>query len=104
MNTTTVSSGEQIAHHETLNVKVRYAASGKPYVNPKANPDETLAALKQQVLQFFGLVEGEVDGGRKVYFLTYGGVQQTDLSIQLKQLAQGEHHLELNLIEQFIQG
>jgi hypothetical protein len=101
---TIASSSEQNAHHETLNVKVRYAASGKPYVNPKANPDETLATLKQQVLQFFGLVEGEVDGGRKEYILTYQGVQQTDLSVKLGQLANGEHHLEMNLIEQFIQG
>jgi hypothetical protein len=101
---TIASSSEQNAHHETLNVKVRYAASGKPYVDPKASPDETLATLKQQVLQFFGLVEGEVDGGRKEYILTYQGVQQTDLSIRLGLLAQGEHHLEMNLIEQFIQG
>jgi hypothetical protein len=101
---TIASSSEQNAHHETLTVKVRYAASGKPYVDPKASSNETLATLKQQVLVFFGLVEGNVDGGHKVYVLTSQGVQQTDLSVQLGQLAQGAHHLELNLIEQFIQG
>jgi len=101
---TIASSSEQNAHHETLNVNVRYAASGKPYVDPKASANETLSTLKQQVLVFFGLVEGDVDGGHKVYFLTYKGVQQTDLLMQLGQLAQSAHHLELNLIEQFIQG
>lgn len=103
MNTTTATS-EQHAHHETLNVKVRYAASAKPYVDHKANSNESLATLKQKVLNHFGLVEGDVDGGRKVYILTYQGVQQTDLSVQLGQLAEGKHHLEMNLIEQFIQG
>jgi hypothetical protein len=101
---TIATTSEQSARHETLNVKVRYAASGKPYVDPKASPSETLATLKQQVLHFFGLVEGDVDGGRKEYILTYQGIQQTDLSMRLEQLAHGEHHLEMNLIEQFIQG
>jgi hypothetical protein len=100
----TVPAVEQMGHHESLNVKVRYAAVAKPYEDPSAESTESLAILKHRVLDHFGLVEGDVDGGRKEYVLTYQGEQQTDLSVTLGKLAEGKHHLEMNLIEHFIQG
>jgi len=91
-------------HHEFLHVQVRYLAVKKPYDDPEAKSSETLATLKHRVLHHFGLVEGDVDGGRKEYVLTYKGEQQTDLSVTLEKLAEGKHRLEMNLIEHFIQG
>jgi len=56
------------------------------------------------VLNFFGLVEGEVEGGRKEYAFSAYGVVQSNLAETLGHLAQGKHELELKLLEQFIQG
>lgn len=99
------SAGAEVAHHhDTLVLRVRYLASPKPYVEPKAALTETLATLKPVILGHFGLVEGAVDGGRKEYAFAAGGIVQTNLSETLGHLAQGKHELELSLLEQFIQG
>jgi len=99
------SAGVEVAHHlDTLNLHVRYLASPKPYVDPKALLTETLGELKPVVLKYFGLVEGPVDGGRKEYAFSAHGVIQSNMSETLGNLAQGKHQLELKLLEQFIQG
>jgi hypothetical protein len=98
------SQGEHIAHHETLHVEVRYLAVKDPYKDHSAKSSETLATLKARVLLHFGLEEGNVDGGRKEYFLVYEGVQLTDLAIALGTLAKEKRHLDMKLIEHFIQG
>lgn len=102
--TVVIPSDDKLVHHDTLVVRVRYVAAPKPYVDPKAAVGETLAELKSQVLQHFGLVEGDVDGGRKVYVFSAHDVIQTDLSVTLGNLARGKHELEMNLLEQFVQG
>jgi hypothetical protein len=99
------SAGDDVAHHhDTLVLHVRYLASQKLYSDPKAPPAETLGTLKPVVLNFFGLVEGPVDGGRKEYAFSANGVIQSNLAETLANLAQGKHELELKLLEQFIQG
>jgi len=99
------SAGDEVArHHDTLVLRVRYLASPKPYVEAKAPPSETLATLKPVVLNHFGLVEGPVDGGRKEYAFSAHGVIQSNLNETLGDLAHGKHELELQLLEQFIQG
>jgi hypothetical protein len=98
------STGEHVAQHETLHVEVRYLAVKDPYKDPSAKSSETLGTLKARVLRHFGLEEGNVDGGRKEYFLVYEGTQLTELSITLGDLAKGKRHLEMKLIEHFTQG
>lgn len=103
MNTTT-PGGEAAPHQQDLVVQVRYLAAGKPYVDPKTNENETLAQLKPAVLSYFGLVEGDVDGGRKTYAFSLDGKILSDLSVTLMSLANGKHRIEFTLLEQFIQG
>lgn len=102
MNTKT--SSEAASHSATLVVQVRYLAAGHPYVDPHAQTSETLAQLKPKVLNHFGLEEGSVEGGTKQYAFSQDGVLLTDLSANLGSLANGKHKIELNLLEQFIQG
>ena len=56
------------------------------------------------MLTHFGLVEGEANGGRKEYALAAHGLVQSNLAETLATLAAGKQTLELNLLEQFIQG
>lgn len=98
------TGGELARDRDTLVLRVRYLASPRPYVDPNASPSETLATLKPVVLNYFGLVEGVVDGGRKEYAFSAHGVIQSNLDESLGHLAQGKHELELKLLEQFIQG
>lgn len=104
MNIVEPSSEELARPHGTLALRVRYLASPRPYVEPRAPLTETLATLKPKVLQFFGLVEGDVEGGRKEYAFSAHGVIQSNLAETLGHLAHGKHELEMKLLEQFIQG
>lgn len=102
------STSDDVARHlDTLVLSVRYLASPKPYVQRQAPLTETLATLKPIVLDFFGLSEGDVDGGRKEYAFSAFGVIQSNLGETLGNLlarGKNEHELELKLLEQFIQG
>ncbi len=101
----TQTEGDEVAHRiKTLVLRVRYLASPKPFVDPKAEPATTLALLKPKMLAHFGLTEGDANGGRKEYAFAAHGVIQSNLSITLGELAHGKHELELKLLEQFIQG
>jgi hypothetical protein len=102
--TTVIASDDKLVHHDTLVLRVRYIAARQPYVDPKAAESETLAELKPQVLKHFGLVEGDVEGGRKVYVFSVNDVIQTDLTVTLGSLAHRPHTLAMDLLEQFIQG
>lgn len=104
MNIVETSSEELARPHGTLALRVRYLASPRPYLEPRAPLTETLATLKPKVLTFFGLMEGEVEGGRKEYAFSAHGAIQSNLAETLGQLAHGKHELELKLLEQFIQG
>lgn len=99
------SQGDDLAlRHDTLVLRVRYLPVPKPYIEPKARGEETLAELKVRMLTHFGLVEGEANGGRKEYAFAAHGLIQTNLGETLATLAAGKQNLELNLLEQFIQG
>ena len=86
-----------------LNVQVRYVAVAAPFVD-KVAPELTLATFKPTVLTHFGLVEGNVDGGSKVYNFTFNKTVLTDLSVTLGSLAGGDRQVKLGLVEQLIQG
>ena len=100
---TEIQEGHKADHH-SIAVRVRYIGAQKPYFDAHAKPAETLAALKQAVLSFFGLVEGSVENGSKVYVFAHDGVELTNLSQTLGQLATEGHELKLDLLEQFEQG
>lgn len=89
---------------QTLSLRVRYIASRKPYEDPKASKNDTLAAIKPNVLIFFKLKEGPVEGGTKTYLFAHNSVVQTDPSLTLGKLAEGKEELKLDLIERFEQG
>jgi hypothetical protein len=104
MNAIVSGSDDVARHHTTLALRVRYLAVPQPYVDPNAPAAETLGQVKAQVLTHFGLVEGDANGGRKEYALAVGGVIQSDLSATIGTVAAGKQTLELNLLEQFVQG
>ncbi len=102
---TEIQEGQQLAHHsKTLVIRVRYITARKKFVDSKAPQEESLAALKPRVLEFFELVEGSVDGGSKTYYFALDGIVQTDQQATLGSLADGKHELKLDLIERFEQG
>mgnify|MGYP000013376727 CR=1 FL=1 len=96
--------GDAAHHHNPLVVQVRYLAASRPYIEPQANGEETVAQLKPRVLTFFGLAEGDVDGGRKQYAFSFDGTILTDLNVTLASLAGNKHRVDLTLVEQFVQG
>lgn len=100
---TEIEEGHKAEQH-SIAVRVRYIGAQKPYIDAHAKSDETLAALKQQVLSFFGLVEGSVENGTKVYVFSHDGVELTNLSQTLGQLSSEGHEIKLDLLEQFEQG
>ena len=87
-----------------LEVNVRYPAAAKPFVDPKADPQETLASLKTRVLEAFHLKETQDPNQSVLYFLYYGDVKLEDLSQTLGHIACDEHVLKLKLVQQIIQG
>lgn len=101
--TTKIEEGHKAEQH-LIAVRVRYIGAQKPFIDEHAKSDETLAALKQRVLSFFGLVEGSVENGTKVYVFSHNSVELTNLSQTLGQLATEDHEIKLDLLEQFEQG
>ena len=89
---------------KTVVLNVRYISARHPFLDPKAERTETLAALKPRVLTFFHLVEGPVDGGVKSYIFAHDQTELKDMSVTLGSLAGERHELKLNLIERFEQG
>jgi hypothetical protein len=104
MNTAIKEGHQPAGHHHTIEVRVRYIGAHKHYVDLHAKVDETLATLKHHVLGFFGLVEGAVNNGTKVYTFAHDDIELTNLSQTLGQLANGKHEVKLDLLEQFEQG
>ncbi len=91
-------------HPKEINVHVRYVAAPKPFVDPRAKPEETLQSLKSRVLQAFELKEIQ-DGNQTVLYFLYKEDQKLEnLTVTLAQLV-GEHHeLKLRLVQQIVQG
>ena len=104
MSTTDIAGDGLARPLETLLLRVRYLASPRPYVEPRVDDSETLAALKPRVLQHFGLAEGDANGGRKEYVFADDGVIQTNLNVTVGALSDGKRTLLLTLLEQFVQG
>lgn len=104
MDTSIQNGAKATPSKNSLVVKVRYLAVGRPFVEPKADSNESLASLKPRVLGFFELAEGTANGGTKVYQFVHGSEVLTDLSVTLGSIAEGKKEVDLMLIEQFEQG
>ena len=89
---------------ESLVFDVRYIGAKKHFHDPHASAHATLAHEKPEVLTFFALKETPNEAGGKIYILSEGGKPITDLSQTLGHLAHGKHELQLDLIEQLVQG
>lgn len=99
------NTGKTSAHqNQDVVLRVRYAPAKAPYVDPKVSLTTTLADVKAIALKNFGLTEGTVDGGTKIYQLSFDDIVQTNLSAMLSSLETHGKQLELLLIEQFVQG
>ncbi len=103
-NETAIAEDRKAAHRATLNLHVRYISARQPFIDSKADPDETLAGLKPRVLAFFGLTEGSADGGTKTYTFAHDGEVLADPNATLAALAGDKHVLKLDLLERFEQG
>lgn len=89
----------------TLKVIVHYAAAKKPYEQEDARRNETVGTLKTNVLDTFGLKEGQhSDGNTYTYTLFHHKTPLENLSETLGQVAGDEHTLELKLSQQVTQG
>lgn len=86
-----------------ITLSVRYVAKSKPFKG-SFPPDTALGATKSTVLDFFGLKEGDIGGGTKVYYFVHQEEKVSDLSVTLKSLAGRARALELKLVEQLTQG
>jgi hypothetical protein len=89
----------------TLKVIVHYAAAKKPYEQDHASRNETVGTLKTNVLNAFGLKEGQhTDGNTYTYTLFRHKTPLENLSETLGQVAGDEHTLDLKLSQQVTQG
>jgi len=89
----------------TLKVIVHYAAAKKPYQQEHASRSETVGTLKTNVLNAFGLKEGQhSDGNTYTYTLFHHKTPLENLTETLGQVAGEEHTLELKLSQQVTQG
>jgi hypothetical protein len=84
-------------------VRVRYAPVKQPFTENHTPQTDTLADVKARALAHFHLSEGSVDGGSKTYSLSLNGEVQTNLSLNVGDLAE-HRQLSLLLVEQFTQG
>lgn len=90
---------------ETLKVIVHYAAAKKPYEQDHASRNETVGTLKTNVLNAFGLKEGQhTDGNTYTYTLFHHKTPLENLTETLGQVAGDQHTLELKLSQQVTQG
>jgi hypothetical protein len=96
------AAGHGGPEHTTVRVKVKYAASGKPYENPAVAKEQTIGALKLLVLAHFGLVEGANAGGA-TYVLLHAR-QELSLDQTVGAVAGAAEALELTLSQILVQG
>jgi hypothetical protein len=89
----------------TLKVIVHYAAAAKPYEQDHASRQETVGALKTNVLKAFGLTEGQhSDGNTYTYTLYDHKTPLENLNETLGHVVGEKHTLELKLSQQVTQG
>jgi hypothetical protein len=90
---------------ETLKVVVHYIAAAKPYEKDHVSRHETVGGLKTNVLDAFGLKEGQhSDGNTYTYTLYDHKMPLEDLAETLGRVAGDRHTLELKLSQQVTQG
>lgn len=89
----------------SLKVIVHYAAAAKPFVQDHASRQETVGTLKTNVLNAFGLKEGQhADGNTYTYTLYHHKTPLENLNETLGRLAGDKPTLELKLSQQVTQG
>lgn len=99
------TSSKDSGHHRTVNLKVTYTAAAKPYHEPQAPLDETLATVKASALNAFHLTEGPLPDGRiRTFKLFHGRDELLDLSKTVGELAGQAETLDLKLTEYIVQG
>jgi len=102
---TVEASSKDSGHHRTINLNVTYTAAAKPYHEPEAPFDETLAAVKANALNAFHLTEGPLPDGRvRTFKLFHGRDELLDLSKTVGELAGHAEALDLKLTEYIVQG
>lgn len=102
MSSSQPSAAEHAAQH--LTVQVRFPAAPRPFVDPHADPLETIAHLQARVLSAFGLTETSGPGGQPLYLLYFADARLDDPNRTLGQIAGHAHELKLKLVQQLIQG
>lgn len=91
-------------HPNHINVTVRYPAATKPFVDPHADPHETVEHLKARVLDAFQVQEIRTPDSSTLYFLFHDNQRLDNPSATLLEIADSEHHVKLRLVQQIIQG
>jgi hypothetical protein len=92
-------------HGDKFRVTVHFVAAGEPFKDDNADRNETVGHLKQRVLTYFDLTEGQTpDGNITTYTLYHQKTPLENMNQTLGDVA-GEHNvLQLKLSQQIIQG
>lgn len=86
-------------------VIVHYVAAEEPFKDKAANPTETVGELKARVLAAFGLSEGSTpDGNSATYTLHHHKTVLDNLNQTLEEIAGDQPVLQLQLVQQIVQG
>jgi hypothetical protein len=92
-------------HEHKLKVTVHYVAEGKPFKDDDAERSETVGHLKQRVLTFFSLTEGQSPNGTvTTYTLYYEKKPLENMNQSLGEIAGEQRILQLKLNQQIVQG
>lgn len=88
-----------------LKVVVHYMAAGEPFRDEDADGAETVGQLKERVLAFFGLVEGQTPEGNIVSYTLYHRKDPLENpNATLAEVSGDKKVLELKLSQQITQG
>lgn len=92
-------------HEDALRVTVHYMAAGQPFKDDSVERTETVGHLKQRVLAYFSLAEGQTpDGGNTMYTLYHDKTPLDNPNLTLGEIAGNQKILQLKLIQQVTQG
>jgi hypothetical protein len=92
-------------HEHKLKVTVEYVGSGKPFKDDNADRSETVGQLKQRVLSYFELTEGQGPGGNNyTYILYYQKTPLENMNQQIGEITGDKDVLKLKLNQQITQG
>lgn len=93
------------AAHDRITLHVRFPAAPKPFIDPHADPSETIGHLKARILSAFELTETSDPNGQTLYILyTDNDVRLDNAALTLGEVAGNEHLLKLKLVQQLTQG